>query len=76
MCLNVSALRAASASQRRAIAHRVYLMIHRLAQVFSDSNSHVRAKLFGIYGIFIASWALSVMLYRWKGFDRIEVNPK
>ncbi|XVJ45734.1 hypothetical protein ACDZ94_14355 [Pseudomonas sp. UBT] len=51
-------------------------MIHRLAQVFSDSNSHVRAKLFGIYGIFIASRALSGMLYRWKGFDRIEVNPK
>ncbi|MEW5510028.1 HoxN/HupN/NixA family nickel/cobalt transporter [Pseudomonas antarctica] len=29
-------------------------MIHRLAQVFSDSNSHVRTKLFGIYGILIA----------------------
>lgn len=29
-------------------------MIHRLAQVFSDSNSHVRIKLFGIYGILIA----------------------
>ncbi|AZF63531.1 HoxN/HupN/NixA family nickel/cobalt transporter [Pseudomonas sp. LBUM920] len=29
-------------------------MIQRLAQVFSDSNSHVRTKLFGIYGILIA----------------------
>ena len=29
-------------------------MIHRLAQVFSDSNSQVRSKLFGIYGLLIA----------------------
>ncbi|WP_416363671.1 HoxN/HupN/NixA family nickel/cobalt transporter [Pseudomonas sp. NFX183] len=29
-------------------------MIHRLAQVFSDSNGHVRTKLFGIYGILVA----------------------
>ncbi|WP_439855714.1 HoxN/HupN/NixA family nickel/cobalt transporter [Pseudomonas yamanorum] len=27
-----------------------------------------------IIGIFVASWAISVMLYRLKGFDRIEVN--
>jgi len=37
-------------------------MIQRLAQVFSDSDSRVQAKLFGLYAIFIASWALSVML--------------
>ncbi|OAE11425.1 hypothetical protein AZH11_20215 [Pseudomonas simiae] len=59
-----------------ATAFRVYLMTQRLAQVFSDSNSRVRAKLFGLYAIFIASWAPSVMLYRWKGFDRIETNPR
>lgn len=29
-------------------------MIHRLAQVFSDSNNQVRSKLFGIYGLLIA----------------------
>jgi high-affinity nickel-transport protein len=29
-------------------------MIHRLAQVFSDSNRQVRSKLFGIYGLLIA----------------------
>lgn len=29
-------------------------MIHRLAQVFSDSNRHVRTKLFGIYAVLIA----------------------
>ncbi|QHD07440.1 HoxN/HupN/NixA family nickel/cobalt transporter [Pseudomonas sp. R76] len=29
-------------------------MIHRLAQIFSDSNSQVRSKLFGIYGLLIA----------------------
>ncbi|WP_448650905.1 HoxN/HupN/NixA family nickel/cobalt transporter [Pseudomonas fluorescens] len=29
-------------------------MIHRLAQVFSDSNSQVRSKLFGIYGLLFA----------------------
>jgi len=40
-------------------------MIHRLAQVFSDSNGHVRTKLFGIYGILVAInvgawlWALA-----------------
>ncbi|WP_438868453.1 HoxN/HupN/NixA family nickel/cobalt transporter [Pseudomonas sp. L1(2025)] len=27
-----------------------------------------------IIAIFVASWAISVMLYRWKGFDAIEVN--
>ncbi|MBK5438141.1 HoxN/HupN/NixA family nickel/cobalt transporter [Pseudomonas sp. TH32] len=27
-----------------------------------------------IIGIFVASWAISVMLYRLKGFDRIEVK--
>ena len=40
-------------------------MIHRLAQVFSDSNSQVRGKLFGIYAVLIAInvgawlWALT-----------------
>ena len=40
-------------------------MIHRLAQVFSDSNSQVRGKLFGIYAVLIAInvgawlWALA-----------------
>lgn len=40
-------------------------MIHRLAQVFSDSNGHVRTKLFGIYGMLVAInvgawlWALA-----------------
>lgn len=37
-------------------------MIHRLAQVFSDSNSHVRTKLFGIYGILVA---LNVGAWLW-----------
>jgi len=37
-------------------------MIHRLAQVFSDSNSQVRGKLFGIYGVLIA---LNVGAWLW-----------
>ncbi|NWE37173.1 HoxN/HupN/NixA family nickel/cobalt transporter, partial [Pseudomonas gingeri] len=27
-----------------------------------------------IIGIFVASWAISVMLYRLKGFDRVDVK--
>ncbi len=29
---------------------------------------------YGIIGVFVAGWALSVAVYRWKGYDRIEVT--
>jgi len=37
-------------------------MILRLAQIFSDSNSQVRAKLFGIYGVLIG---INVLAWVW-----------
>jgi high-affinity nickel-transport protein len=30
---------------------------------------------FFIVGLFAACWLLSWIIYRWKGFDRIEVAP-
>lgn len=37
-------------------------MIFRLAQIFNDSNSHVRGKLFGIYGLLIG---MNVLAWLW-----------
>ncbi len=37
-------------------------MIRQLAQVFSDSSSHVRTKLFGIYGVLVA---INVVAWLW-----------
>ena len=30
---------------------------------------------FAIVGIFLAAWALSALVYRWKGYDRLTVVP-
>src|SRR5476649_481856 len=37
-------------------------MFLRLAQIFSDSNTHVRARLFGIYGVLIG---INVVAWVW-----------
>ena len=37
-------------------------------------NDHFNSLGFAIIGVFIAAWVGSVLLYRYKGFDRIEVT--
>ena len=46
-------------------------MISQIKQIFSDSNSHVRTRLFGIYGVLIATNVLAWAL----GAHRIPPSP-
>jgi high-affinity nickel-transport protein len=39
----------------------------------SSLAGHFNALGFAIIGLFIAAWAISYFIYRWKGFDKIEV---
>ncbi|ARS27801.1 HoxN/HupN/NixA family nickel/cobalt transporter [Sphingomonas sp. KC8] len=38
-------------------------------------SEHFNTLGFLIIGLFIACWGLSTLIYRWKGFDAIEVAP-
>jgi high-affinity nickel-transport protein len=37
-------------------------------------NDNFGALGYAIIGLFIASWLISIAIYRWKGYDRIEVD--
>jgi len=45
-----------------------------LWDVIGNLNDHFGTLGYIIIGIFVASWALSVLLYRLKGFDMLEVK--
>src|SRR5476649_120687 len=47
-------------------------MFLRLAQIFSDSNTHVRARLFGIYGVLIG---INVVAWVWA-FVAFHDHPR
>ena len=40
----------------------------------SAVNDNFNALGFGIIGLFILAWAASLIIYRYKGLDRIEVR--
>jgi len=45
-----------------------------LWDVIGNLNDHFGTLGYIIIGIFVVSWALSVLLYRLKGYDMIEVK--
>jgi high-affinity nickel-transport protein len=45
-----------------------------LWDAIGNLNDHFGTLGYIIIGIFVASWALSVLLYRLKGFDMLEVK--
>lgn len=45
-----------------------------LWDVVSSFNNNLGSFGFAVVGIFIASWIISTLIYRAKGYDRIQVN--
>jgi nickel/cobalt transporter (NiCoT) family protein len=31
---------------------------------------------YGLVGLFVVSWIFSIAIYRWHGFDRVELNTE
>jgi nickel/cobalt transporter (NiCoT) family protein len=57
----------------RALRHADFGQWGRGWKLASNLAEHFNALGFAIIGLFVAAWAASYFIYRWKRFDEIEV---
>ena len=55
------------------IAEKLHLS-GRAWQIVGDLNDDLANFGFAIVGIFAAAWAGSMLIYRWRGYDRLPVT--